>query len=276
MKWFSYITYMKIKLLREIDPKIPEISYFVGFITGDGNLSKGKNKAKLTIEISNKDREILEKFQKIIEGSNISERDRRTIINKREYNGTFSCFAITRLETCNRLNEIGIPYGKKCEIAGIPKEDYSIVDFWRGIIDADGSLGMTNNNIPFISLVTKSENLAESFKDFVYSITNYKPSTRKNNRDGVYNIMLSKEKAQLLVEKLYYDNCLCLSRKKNKADIVLSWRRPSNMRVVKSHFTWNESADKIILDNPTKDSMKILNLGRSAITCRKRRLKQQI
>ncbi len=42
--------------------------------------------------------------------------------------------------------------------------------------------------------------------------------------------MITKEDAQLFVKEVYYEGCLGLKRKKNKAKEVLSWIRPLEMR----------------------------------------------
>lgn len=265
---------MRTPLYRHIDPKIPEISYFIGFITGDGNISFGtQNRAKLSIEISYRDRDILYKLVPLLDGASVSERERTILLNGKEYNERFSKLTISRVETCKRLVEIGIPSGKKSELASIPKEDYCERDFWRGVIDADGSLGLTKEGIPFISLVTKSELLANSYKDLIFRLTNHICETKRNKRDNIYNIMIIKEKAQILVNYLYYENCLCLLRKKEKANLVISWARPENMRIQQQGFKWTSEADIIIKTHKVKEAMKILNLGRNAIASRKQRLK---
>ena len=49
-----------------------------------------------------------------------------------------------------------VPVGKKSYIICPPKEEFSEVDYWRGIIDGDGSLGIAKSlgNAPFLSVIT--------------------------------------------------------------------------------------------------------------------------
>jgi len=52
--------------MNHINLKIPEHSYFFGFAQTDGNLDKlSRNRGHLAIEIKEKDRNILESFQKL-------------------------------------------------------------------------------------------------------------------------------------------------------------------------------------------------------------------
>jgi len=52
--------------MNHINLKIPEHSYFFGFAQTDGNLDKlSRNRGHLVIEIKEKDRNILESFQKL-------------------------------------------------------------------------------------------------------------------------------------------------------------------------------------------------------------------
>jgi hypothetical protein len=121
---------------------------------------------------------------------------------------------------------MGLPYGAKSKIVRQPPVNtISIIDYWRGIIDGDGSLGITRNNIPFLSLTTYSDQLAIDYEHFLFSFTGKRKKLKRNRRDNIYNIMISREDAQLIVKTLYYNNCLCINRKKRSAKKIMKWKR---------------------------------------------------
>ena len=83
-------------------------------------------------------------------------------------------------------------------------------------MDGDGSLGMTGQGLPFISLVTKSEYLKEGYLDFLESHLGIKKNVSRNKRDGVYNIMSNSKPALVISNYLYSNNPkLYLDRKYN-------------------------------------------------------------
>lgn len=42
--------------------------------------------------------------------------------------------------------DVGMTYGKKSDIITIPIISFSEIDYWRGMIDGDGSLGFTKED----------------------------------------------------------------------------------------------------------------------------------
>lgn len=223
---------METKLL--FDLKVPEYSYMIGFIQADGHLrSDTRNRGKLYIELSERDEYILEKFKELIPvNSTISKRSRKTnFINMCTTATLTVCFKEFR----DTINYYGVPYGKKSDIIEPPKQEFSEMDYWRGIIDADGSLGYTGHGFPFLSLVTASENLKIAFCEFIYKYTGFEFNLNRNKRDNVYNIVISKEKCQKIVSMLYYKDCLSLPRKYDSSKEILNWVRPLKMRTVEAN-----------------------------------------
>ena len=172
-------------------------SYIYGLLITDGSLYLStRNRGKVTLEVSEKDHDIVEKLYNEIPSSSIRERIRNTNFKS---NYTTKIFSNTRLEFRNKLICQGFPLKNKTLNANTPNIEYNKYHFWRGVIDEDGSLGLTGNNRPFLSLTTKSENL-------------------KNKRDNTYNIFLSGNNAIKLAKILYLDNPgIYLERKYNKA-----------------------------------------------------------
>src|ERR1700744_1298254 len=148
-----------------MDLNRPEYSYMIGFLQCDGHMSKdSRNRGRVRVELSERDKDILLIFKNITPYySSISFRERKTNFSEKSKTVIWSLYA---QEGRTILKNAGLPCGSKSEIIEIPsgviKEDY-----FRGVIDADGSVGMTGQGFPFISLTSKSEFLINGFLDFV-------------------------------------------------------------------------------------------------------------
>ncbi len=238
------------------DLEKPEFSYMIGFMQADGYLnSASRGRGQMRIELGEIDTHILEDFQRIISvKSTILTRTRDTNFKK---NATSVTLAVYNKKFRETIQYYGVPSGKKSNIIEPPKQKYSQFDYWRGIIDADGSLGITSQNMPFISLVTASDNLANAFMNFIFEHTGFKPEVKKNKRDEVFNIMLTNEKCQTIVKLLYYEKCLCLKRKYNSTLNVLNWIRPVD-KPIREHSDWTKEEKELLLKNSAKVSVEIL------------------
>lgn len=211
-----------------MDLEVAEHAYIFGLFQTDGHLQQSsRNRGKLTIELKSTDSQILHDIQAYIPHySSIYNRSRTTnfgII-------TTSTLNIFDMEFRKEINAYGIPYGKKSNIVDIPTVPFIELDYFRGIIDGNGSLGFTSAGFPFLSLVTKSEHIAYAYIKFVESIIHKTKATTRNKRDGIFNICVYKEDAQLLAKALYYPNCLSIHRKYAIAASINTWIRPSTMR----------------------------------------------
>lgn len=252
--------------------KNKDISYLFGFIQTDGHLeSSSRNRGKLRIEVKSEDRYLLEKFQEIIPyKSTISDRTRNTNYSK---NYSSSCLSVYNKEFRDIINKWGIPYGKKSNLISLPKEDYSKIDYFRGIIDGDGSLGITKNNIPFLSLTTASKDIFNAWIEFIIQYINKNKINQRNKRDNIYNICIYKEDAQILSKVLYYKNCLCLKRKYDNSLEIENWIRPINM-IISPKKSWDREQDIYILNHNIEDSMNELKRTKSSIETRLWRIKK--
>lgn len=246
------------------DLSLPYNSYCFGLFLTDGHLYKNKikNSGKLVIELSERDKDILEKIQSILPVySSISKRTRKTNFKK----STSVILRVYDKKFRNILNNIGLPIGKKSAIIKLPQAKHSLVDLIRGAIDGDGSLGITSNNRPYISFNTSSDDFAKSYYEFIISIIGFPQNLKilkRNKRDNTYNICFFDEDAQKIVRKLYYPNCFAILRKMQKAQEVLDWKRPIS-RIKKSFLVknWTNLEDQFILTHSLEESTQ--NLGRT-------------
>jgi len=251
----------------------PELAYIFGFLQTDGHLRKNsRNRGCLEVELQTQDRPILDKFMEIIPvSSTIRERTRDTNFKSKYVSVIWSVYD---LEFRTALNKLGLSYGKKSQTISIPTVPFSEIDYWRGIIDGDGSLGMTAKQYPFISLITTSPSLHQAYTEFLFKKTGQIKMTTPNKRDNAYNICLFKENAQKLIDELYYPGCLCLDRKLAAAELAKTWVRPADM--IKRTWEvrkWTPNEDTIVLKLPYKKAAEKLGRTEKSIKTRAWRLR---
>lgn len=257
-----------------INLKIPEHSYFFGFAQTDGTLNKTKNfqnKGRFQIEIGEKDKHILESFRKLFPSvyCGIRTRIRNTNFKENYKSLTFTvCSMIFRKE----LNKLGIPYGKKSSIISLPKAKFCERDYLRGLIDGDGSIGITKKGFPFISITVKSEELKNYLLRIIGRAVREEKRLVRNKRDNIYNIMLNREKAQKFIKYLYYPGCLSLKRKLKNARIALNWNRPKNIRRILDKKWWEKGEDNYIIRHSLTESCSFLKRTEGSVKMRLWRL----
>jgi hypothetical protein len=248
-----------------MDLTVPEYAYMFGFLQADGHLQQGVGqKGRLTVEISARDIHLLREFQRLTPYySSITERTRSTNFAETHRSATWS---LCSLEARNRLNGLGLPYGRKSRTVGPPEVEFSRRDYLRGVIDADGSVGHTSQGFPFISLTTASTALAAYTCFYARKIMGAERTLKRNARDCIYNILYTKENAQELAADLYYKDCLSLRRKRTAADSLSAWVRPSNMRVAPDRRRWTAEEDRMLL-HLGNDADAARELGRTEKSC---------
>ncbi len=263
----------RIAWLRKVfDLRKPEMAYLFGFLQADGHLGKLKgNKGRLSISLSIRDKEILDKIKNIIPVN--SSVIRRTYDTNFKENYKLAVWTCCDQATRTVLNEFGLPYGKKSEIVKLPNVPFSEIDYFRGFFDGDGSLGFTNKGRPFISLVTSSTKMAVAFEKFCFNITGRHRKLTRNARDGVYNIMYGSDSAQEIIQIMYYRGCLSLNRKMKLAKKISKWSRAKFYMINKCIYKrWTQDQDDYILNHPIKRSIKKLDRTEQSIKMRLWRL----
>jgi hypothetical protein len=211
-----------------MDLTVPEYAYMFGFLQADGHLQQGVGqKGKLTVELSVRDVDLLRRFQKLTPYNSSTERTRSTDFTETHTSATWTRCS---LEARTKLNELGLPYGRKSKTITPPRGQFSRRDYLRGIIDADGSAGFTKQGLPFVSLTTASTGIGMYLCFFAREITGVERNIKRNKRDEIYTICYWKEQAQELATHLYYPGCLSLQRKQTAADSLSTWVRPEGMK----------------------------------------------
>ncbi|GAA3492856.1 hypothetical protein [Streptomyces cremeus] len=229
-----------------MDLEDPDYAYMFGFLQADGHLAAGPGlKGRLTVEINVRDIAVLREFQRLTPyNSSITERTRTTNFSASHHSATWTLCA---LEARTRLNELGIPYGRKSRKITPPRVEFSRRDYLRGVIDADGSVGFTSAGLPFISLTTASTAIGAYFCVYGRKVTGVQRYIGRNKRDNIYNVMFQKEAAMQLAADLYYPDCLSLKRKQLAASALATWERPADMKRVVGRRAWKPWEDTALL-----------------------------
>lgn len=254
-----------------MDLTVPEYAYMFGFLQADGHLSRqSRQRGRLTVEISARDIGLLRTFQELTPyNSSITERTRSTNFASTHTSAIWSLYS---LEARNKLNELGLPYGRKSTTVTPPGVEFARRDYLRGVIDADGSVGFTSKALPFISLTTQSTALAAYTSFYAREITGAERTLKRNTRDAAYNILYTTENAQKLAAHLYYPGCLALERKQSAAESLASWLRSADMRRRPPRIQWTPAMDRLLLAEPTI-AQAAAELGHSNTPCQNRRWK---
>ena len=248
-------------------------SYIYGLLITDGSMYlDSRNRGKVTLEVTEKDRDIVEKLVTIVPNSYIHKRERDTNF-KKNYKSVI--FANYQLEFRQFLIECGFPAIEKTIKAASLTVDYDQFSFWRGCIDGDGSLGFAKDGSPYISFCTKSEYLKKDYCVFLLSKYNIKKNIHRNQRDNIYNILVKNEEAIQLAQDLYLssDSNLYLDRKYNIARDMQQWVRTRPKASPRK--SWTKEEDDFILTHNIEESMQTLDRTHSSIKNRLFRLKNQ-
>lgn len=252
-------------------------SYIFGFLQADSHFSENtRNRGRIDVELAYRDQDIIYKMHEAVPvKTTIHSRTRDTNFKKDYKSIKLSIFDLAFRE---EIKKLGLPVGKKSKKIKPPTGKYYKIDYWRGIIDGDGSIGFyETEGWPFVSLFTESYKLAKEYRNFLAEVLNKpKKKLKRNSRDDGYNIMISKEDAVKLVSVLYYENCICLNRKLKMAQKVIKWTRPVNLKLRSPGKNWTPKQDMFILNNQIEVSIKKLKRSEQSIKMRLWRLKNAI
>lgn len=248
-----------------MDLEHPDYAYMFGFLQADGHLAQGAGrKGRLTVEINVRDIAVLHEFQRLTPyNSSITERVRSTNFSAEHHSATWT---LCDREARARINGLGLPYGRKSRKIAPPRVEFSRRDYLRGVIDADGSVGHTGQGLPFVSLTTASAAVGAYLCRYAKVVTGAARQIGRNARDGVYNVLYTKEAAVHLAGHLYYPGCLSLARKQTAAASLASWERPANMRVRPPGRRWKPWEDSVLLAHDDART-SAAELGRSEASC---------
>lgn len=182
-------------------------AYFLGYIMADGNVSITNNQFCLKLHISIQDKEIIDKFLKVINSSN------KTSIKN---NGKSYYVSLTSVHMCKRLIELGVipnKTGKECISDEIPKS--LIRHYLRGVFDGDGITDISKKRSGFVGSV----NIINSIlKELDEELTVFYAGKGKK----VVYFLGGKKFSKKLHKYLYDESNIWLERKRSRLEYIFS------------------------------------------------------
>lgn len=256
-----------------LDLQNPDHAYLFGFLQADGHLTTAsRNRGRLSLEINQRDASILERFQAICPfNSTVSYRTRKTNYSQESKTAVWTvCAREFRLE----LIELGLPTGRKSHSIAPPVVPIAERDYVRGLIDADGSLGITAKGLPFVAFTSASDLTTRFIRSYAEREIGAVRTARRNKRDSVYNLLYMREAAVRFAEDLYYPGALSLQRKADAAGHVRMWTRPPEMRKVEQRRRWSTEEDQqLLVASSPAAAARLLNRSESSCLNRRWRLR---
>lgn len=201
----------------------PEALYWAGFLMADGCVQLSTIRLPyISIELSARDTKHVKKFKQFLSSSH------KITMAKRKYQTGYTNSARLQVSSQQLADDLAL-YGvipRKSLVAEATSVASGSIDFWRGVIDGDGCLGLyyssptRPNKDPLLQLYG-AKPLMEQFLAFVKTHIKTKATVRPAGT--IFQISLKSAPALKIIKLLYKDCTLALSRKHRKALEMLNW-----------------------------------------------------
>lgn len=180
------------------------MAYIMGFIAADGNISKNGN--RIQSQLSIKDKEQLIMIQSEIGGCEVYEYNSNGHLSCGWY-----CYSSQIKKDLAKYGIIPCKTGKLSLPKNLNKKYWK--DFIRGYFDGDGSICKDGSSFRLTITSLNKEILADINNYFKEN--NIEPSNIYKDHNNAC-IKFRSQASIDIYNLLYYDNCLCLKRKKEK------------------------------------------------------------
>jgi hypothetical protein len=195
-----------------------ESAYWIGFLFADGSADK-KKQWWISARLTASDRGHLAKLRDFLGSTHpITECPA----------GNFGGYAskpssrlkVPSVHLARRLLELGRYTGDiPLELTNIPLELTNSRHFWRGVVDGDGSLGVTSKGFPEFQVVG-SRRVMDAFLDFLRREAAAARMTVRPSK-SIYTVATAGHTATRVIRLLYGDASVGLERKANIARAIL-------------------------------------------------------
>ena len=177
----------------------PTSSYILGLMYSDGNLSKDSN--TFTIGLKKEDKYLLEVISKLVKNNTIVKESSNAFI-----------FYGTNKKIYNDLLHWGLYPNKSLTLTVHPDLVYN-ADFWRGMIDGDGSVSFSKKGLSVNLCGT--QDVCENFKAYCKSIGIVSNAKVRKIQKNLFAYSVWSNNAILLYKNIYsnVENNLLLLRK---------------------------------------------------------------
>lgn len=196
------------------DEITPESAYWIGFLMADGCVSLNQ----IIINLQEKDINHLIKFNSFLKTNYPIK------MIKSGYNSSslIASLVVSSKYITNRLSEYGVT-PRKSLTAKVCDELAFNRDFWRGVVDGDGTLflGKKEYSYPQLNL-GGSYHIINQYKYFIQSLVNCDPKIEKIK--SIFMLKISGKKAQKIIDTLYKNADIYLERKFLKSQDIIKFK----------------------------------------------------
>lgn len=202
----------------------PDSAYWIGFIMTDGCLPRDREGSQaIAIHLATEDTRHVEKLRSFFKSTHAI-----TPITSEKIVGGYSSFYKVRSKRMStKLAEYGMDKSKAERFPTHPQLQLS-KDFWRGVMDADGYIGIKDKKYADLQLNGHMPMLLEYQKWLTHNDIDSKIIIANNGSELVpaqkplYRIMLVGSKAWKVVQLLYLGATSYLDRKMERAQNILA------------------------------------------------------
>lgn len=185
----------------------PDMAYWAGFLMADGNVCN----TKVTLGLAEIDWGHIEKFRAFVG----SPKPIRRIVPKGRFASSVSGqFTLNSIQMVADLAALGI-VPRKSYCAEAPDSLAYDADFWRGMVDGDGSISVRKDGLVRLSLVG-TKRIVEQFLMFIQQRSDTVAAVRQEARAS-WAVAVSGVKGAPVLRALYDNDRVALDRKKQKA-----------------------------------------------------------
>ena len=191
------------------------MAYLLGFLASDGTVRKNSNEIKLSL--SSIDKDILLEFQKEVGGRPVKD-----YLTQEGFET--STWAFTSEHIKKKLAEYNI-VPQKTFTFSFPKnlDKKYWRDFIRGYFDGDGSISSAGSSAIRFQICSVTKEVLETIVDFFEEKGISRACIMQTQRvHTLYYFQYSSVPTRQIYDILYYDNCWCLSRKREKYEQLLT------------------------------------------------------
>jgi transposase len=189
----------------------PEAAYWIGFLFADGSVGRGRRSGTISVRLSERDSKHLVKLRIFLNSNHAI-----TIAPPGNYGGYHSKPSAHLMLTSERLAQQLLSLGRyEDPISDLLSQSR---DFWRGVVDGDGSLGILATGYAYFGLVG-SRKLLEAFMSFLKSNELGARMTIRADKT-IFQVATAGHIAEKIVIFLYRDAAVALDRKAVTAERI--------------------------------------------------------
>lgn len=207
-----------------------DAQYWVGFILADGCIHEELGvPVKLTIELQKQDEPHLHKFNKFIQTSKPVYQLKRTGGVRVE---------VRSKQIAAKLGNVGVT-PRKSATAKASVYLSQQVDFWRGVVDGDGGMTISNNK-PSLYL-SGTPHIINQFREFVNNVLHIDTKSTPYTTSPTFStISYSGYVAVQVSHALYHNSSVCLDRKYAMYIRLREWLIDRYQSVTPKHKYYNK------------------------------------